>query len=97
MDTVLSLLSAPQPSHRDLSTVPLNTVDLDWDALRLMVRAKMFRDEVNKAALAKLIAVSDTALGRFLRGGGKQLEVRSVLRLMVWLGWTDLVDFIKED
>jgi hypothetical protein len=96
VEELLDLLSRPGPPRVVATEVPPNTFDLDWDALRLMVRIKMFKEGINVRALANMIELADTALARFLHKPGKYLEPRSVIRLMAWLGYTDFEPFLKE-
>lgn len=93
-DALMSLLARPAPT---VLPIPLDTMDIDWEALRLMVRAKMFRDRIGATALSRIIGVADTALGRFIHSPDKRVEVRTLIRLMMWLGYSDFEPFLKEE
>lgn len=90
---LLELLSRPKPVK---NPGPLNEIDLDWEQLKLLVRVRQFQDGVNLRDLAGMVGLTETTLGRFLRDPGRLLEVRSTIRLMAWLGYSDFAEFLKE-
>lgn len=105
-DALLAVLARPKPKvAKDLKDMPLNPlkVDFDWDALRLMVNAKILRDNLigprgsGFTALARTVGVADTALAPFLRGEKHTPSVRTTMRLMVWVGYTDFTEFLADD
>lgn len=105
-DALLAVLAKPAPKiAKDLRNVVLDplTVDFDWDTLRLMVNAKIRRDGLigprgsGFTALARTVGVADTALAPFLRGEKHTPSVRTAMRLMVWVGYTDFAEFLADD
>jgi hypothetical protein len=104
-DALLAVLARPKPRIvRDVKNAVLDplTVDFDWDALRLMVNAKILRDDLRGprgsgyTALARTVGVADTALAPFLRGEAHTPSVRTTMRLMVWVGYTDFAEFLAD-
>lgn len=92
-DAIMELLVRPEP--RKLGD-NFHDVEVDWDQLRLMMQVKIYRENVRMADLARTLGVADTALGKFLASTHKQLEANSLIRLMMWLGYTDFTEFLKE-
>ena len=104
-DALLSVLARPKaPVAKDLRDIPLDPlkVDFDWNILRLMVNAKIQRDGLigprgsGFTALARTVGVADTALAPFLRGEAHTPSVRTTMRLMVWVGYTDFAEFLAD-
>ena len=104
-DALLAVLARPAPKvARDPGNAVLDPleVDFDWDTLRLMVNAKIMRDNLigprgsGFTALARTVGVADTALAPFLRGEKHTPSVRTTMRLMVWVGYTDFAEFLAD-
>jgi hypothetical protein len=106
-DALLAVLARPAPGPREPKEIkdavldPLK-MDFDWDALRLMVNAKILRDDLRGprgsgiTALARTVGVADTALGPFLHGDTRTPSVRTAMRLMAWVGYTDFAEFLVD-
>lgn len=104
-DALLAVLARPQPKLPGKPGTPhtgdLRTVDFDWDVLRFMVNVRLTKELAGTrgrgfSALSRQIGVADTALGQFLRGDPAVPSVRTMVRLMVWLGYTDFAEFLVD-
>lgn len=90
---------------KDPLNVQLNKVDFDFDVLRIMVNAKLRRmpklpnkpNDEGYRTLSKMLGIADTSLRNFCHGDYASLTVRSTVRLMAWVGYTDLIEFLKEE
>jgi hypothetical protein len=88
------------PPKDPFTASPAN-MDFDWDVLRLMVNAKMRKEfagdrGIGFKPLSRIVGVADTALGSFLRGEPGVPTLKTAMRLMAWLGYSDLRDFLVD-
>lgn len=102
---MLAVLARPAPRAAPRPVTPYTgdpgKVDFDWDVLRLMVNAKIYRELKGPRGngvkpLSRIVGISDTSLGPFLRGDSAQPSVRTVVRLLAWLGYTDFSEFLVD-
>jgi hypothetical protein len=78
---------------------PLDEIQFDYDTLRLLVNRKRFQMFGKArghgiAQTARVLGVADTTLGKFLRGEDRKPELRAVMRMMLWVGYTDVKEFV---
>ena len=92
---------APLMERRQLN-VQLDKVDFDLDTLRLVVNTKRMRiprprsyDEGFKE-LERVVGVSASALRAFCHGHSTP-TLKTVVRLMAWVGYTDMGEFLTEE
>lgn len=96
----LGVVPLPEPTAK-LGDTPIPQVDFDWDQLRLMVAIKLekiprrSKNDRGHEPLAKLLGVSHTAIGAFMRGHSVP-TVTTTIRLMAWVGYTDFAEFLKD-
>lgn len=103
-EAMIALLQPAAPVRKALDDLgPLDRLDFDWAALRLLVHAKLWaahhEDPRGRgiSAVARELGVADTTLGMFVAGNRHMLSVATTMRLMAWVGYTDLAEFVKDD
>lgn len=87
---------------RDTLNVQLDKVEFDLDTLRLVVNTRRMRlprpksyDEGFKE-MERMLGISATALRSFCHGHSTP-SLRTVVRLMAWVGYTDMGEFLTEE
>lgn len=83
----------------------LATLKVDWDVLRLLVGAKLAHEHKSTVhndegfkPLSRKLDISDSTLRKFMRGkGGSNMPATVFLRLVAYVGYTNLLDFTKEE
>lgn len=76
----------------------------DWDALRLMVNIKLAhaaryrrqKEDLGYKWLARELGLSDHTISGFIAGTNTP-TVRTTMRLMAWVGYTDFAEFLVEE
>ena len=95
----LALLMQMQPLN-----LQLDKLDFDLDVLRVLVNIQRRRLPKNPAkpndegfeTMAKVLGVSSTALRDFCHGHSTP-HLKIVVRLMAWVGYTDMGEFLTEE
>jgi len=89
-------------SHRAKLNVELERLDFDYNVLRILVntqRRRLKKNHYNDEGfqeLSRITGLSGTALRKFCHGTSTP-TVRTVIRLMAWVGYSDLEDFLTEE
>lgn len=88
---------------REKLNVQLDKLDFDLDVLRVMVNVARLRlpkskhDDEGYETMARILGVSSTAMRGFCHGRSAP-ALKTVIRLMAWVGYTDLADgFLTEE
>ena len=90
-------------SEKDSLNIQLNQLDFDFDVLRIMVNTKRRRlpksrpNDEGFQALSEITGIADTSLRNFCHGNHAATSTRTLVRLMAWVGYTDLAEFLKEE
>lgn len=82
--------------------VQLERLDFDYNVLRILVntqRRRLKKNHYNDEGfqeLSRITGLSGTALRKFCHGTSTP-TVKTIVRLMAWVGYSDLEDFLTEE
>jgi hypothetical protein len=73
------------------------TFNFDWDALRFLVNHRAMKDDQKLGQIGRKIGIPGDTLTAFARGTRTWLTPDVLFRVLLWLGFNDFTEFMKEE